>query len=342
MSKKSPSLDRQLVIRLLFLSLLSACVMLAIGVWIYQDVNKRAAQARQRSAQEHYTNVIADLERNWGREAFNLKTRIESLQFFDGVEHQRDQLISYLTSQGSSLEFPSLRIEDGKGTLIASFEQVRRSVPKVKFLPGQESAWVYDPAQGSLFLVFRQLIWLGKENGYLLLFKNMDHALLNQHSYPSTRLSLWWNGAPVSSSEGADGLAATASALSKSGAEARYSRLKWSEANPDNTPELIIETTSPPLLNIMQLAIPLGIGWVLLTFAAWAVIGKWFALHIGRVAMLGAASKNFIKAKSFDASIASDLEKARAEIDDEISALANNSESVMREAGKRFVHSRFH
>lgn len=340
MSLMHLSLRRQMAIRLLTIALLSGVLMAALSIWIYQDVNRHAASARQASAHEHYINVIADLERRWGREAFNLKTRIESLQFFDGVEHQRDQLISYLTAQGSSLEFPLLRIEDAKGELIASFEQVRRSVPKVKFLPGQESTWIYDPAQGSLFLVFRQLIWLGKENGYLLLFKNMDHALLNQHSYPSTRLSLWWKGVPVSSSEGTDGLASTASVLAKPSENGRISKLKWSDGNTENTPELVIETTSAPLLSIVQLLVPLAIGWALMTLATWAVFGRWLGKQVSRIALLESAGRKFVATTRFDAAIAAELQLARAETDDELGALATNTESVMREAGKP-VHSRF-
>lgn len=340
MSVKSQSLRRQVTVRLLLIALFSGCLMIVLGLWIYQDVNRHAAQARQASAHEHYINVIADLERRWGREAFNLKTRIESLQFFDGVEHQRDQLISYLTAQGSSLEFPSLRIEDGKGELIASFEQVRRSIPRVKFQPGQESTWIYDPAQGSLFLVFRQLIWIGKENGYLLLFKTMDHALLNQHSYPSTRLSLWWKGAPVSSSEGADGLASTASILAKPAPNGNISKLKWSDNGSENTPELVIETTAAPLLSPLQLVLPLAVGWVLTSLAIWAIFGVWLGKQLKRVALLESAGSKFVAQGQFNAAIATDLQGANAGMADELGALATNTESVMREAGKP-VHSRF-
>jgi hypothetical protein len=210
-----------------------------------------------------------------GVEAFNFKMRLESQSFLKNAPLQQEKLIAYLIAQGGSIDFPMLRIEDLKGGRIAAYDSLGRPMPKLVFLSGQEAAWAYEPTHQRLFLVFRQLIWLGKENGYLYLFKPMDHALLTQCNYPFTRLSLWWAGQPVASSDGDDGLVSTASVLAKSGEPASVARLSWSGVTADTPPLLLIESTSPSLLSIPQLLVPLLLAWVALAIAVWAILGNW-------------------------------------------------------------------
>jgi len=268
-------LGRKLVRRLLFALFLSALLTGAVSAWIYHTANQRAAQTQLTSAHEHYASVISGLEQHWGREAFNFKVRLESLHFLENVAQRKDQLLANLTAQGGSLEFPSLRIEDAKGDVIVSYEYIGHKIPKVRFFTGQESAWAMDPVHGQLYRVFRQLIWLGKENGYLLLFKPMDHALLNQYSYPFTRISLWWNGKPIASSEGDDGLAMASVAYEreKTSTNLSPSWLPWSITDPDNAPLLFIESTSLPLLTIGELTGPLAVSLAAFVLAAWAILG---------------------------------------------------------------------
>lgn len=268
-------LGRNVVRRLIFALLLSALLTGVVSAWIYHTANQRAAHTRLTSAHDHYASVISGLEQHWGREAFNFKVRLESLHFLENAAKHKDQLLANLTAQGGSLEFPSLRIEDAKGDLIVSYEYVGHKIPKVRFLTGQESAWAMDPVHGQLYMVFRQFIWLGNENGYLLLFKPMDNALLNQYSYPFTRISLWWNGKPIASSDGDDGLdlAAIAYEKEKASKDASPSRLPWSITDPDNAPLLFIESTSPPLLTVGELAGPLALSLVAFALATWAILG---------------------------------------------------------------------
>jgi hypothetical protein len=130
-----------------------------------------------------------------------------------------------------------------------------------------------DPVHGQLYIVYRQLIWLGNENGYLVLFKPMDHSFLSQLSYPFTRISLWWKGKPVASSDGEDGLVAAGAAFAAQGNDASLSRLLWSSSDSDNAPLLFIESTSPPLLTVGEIGGPLALSLFAFMLAVWATLG---------------------------------------------------------------------
>ncbi|WP_265943611.1 hypothetical protein [Dechloromonas sp. A34] len=326
------SLVRQVAGRFLVAFLLSATLSTLVGAWVYYAANKQAAEAQQTSARDHYTNVIADLERRWGREAFNIKIRIEAQRFLEDPKQRKEQLLAYLTAQGGSIEFPSLRIEDPKGELIVSFEYADDKIPKVKFLPGQESTWALDPIHGHLFLVFRQLIWLGNENGYLLLFKPMDHALLTQYGYPHTRISLWWKGKPIASSEGEDGLVLAAKAFQQSGSSATASLLPWFGIDNNNSPQLLIESTAPPLLGIGELAGPLAISLLTFAIAVWSILGAWGFRTLRRVLALERAQNRFRTLGTADATVDRDLRTGHGIENDEITALAVALENQMRES----------
>ncbi len=250
---------RQLAQRLVITLLLSGVLTSVVSAWLYHSANQKAIYLQHTSARQHYANVISRLEQHWGRDAFSLKASLESMRFLESPRQRKDELVAHLSAQGRSLEFPSLRIEDSKGALITSFEYVGHKIPEVRFRTGQDATWAFDPERGHLYMVFRQLIWLGNENGYLVLFKPMDNALLTDHSYPFTRLSLWWKDKLIASSEGNDGFASAAAAFGNMAADLSVTRLKWSSTAQDDAPTLLIELTSPPLLSSAEFIVPLAI-----------------------------------------------------------------------------------
>ena len=300
------------------------------GVLFFQAANMGAVDTHRINANRHYIKVMADLERQWGRAAFNLKIRLESENFFGGALKNNDKLLTYLTAQGGSIDFPSLRIEDAKGGEIISYEYVPESLPKVIFLPGQEVTWVLNTTKNQLFLVIRQLIWLGKENGYLLLFRPMDHALLNHISYPDTRLSLWWNEKPVASSEGEQGLTLAELNFQNLAKDRSVLFLSWAGIEAAKSPKLFVETTSPPLFGFPQLAVVLAVIFVLFLFACWSTLGIWGLRNIGRIQALNRAQKIFQATHKVDGTVVKEFELAHAYLNDEISSVTLASEQMMR------------
>lgn len=104
--------------RFVFAFLLFGLLVLPVGFFFYRMANMGAVDTHRINASSHYIKVMADLERRWGRAAFNFKIRLESERFFGGATKNNDKLLAYLTAQGGSTEFPSLRIEDAKGETI--------------------------------------------------------------------------------------------------------------------------------------------------------------------------------------------------------------------------------
>lgn len=240
-----PKITRQQILSTFIAAVIGVLVM----IWVYHSIDQRSKSNHAASARKHYANVISDLERRWGREAFNLKIRIEAQRFLENPEGRKEQLLAYLTSQGGSVEFPSLQIEDSKGVRIASFSHAGTEQPKIRFSAGQEFAWAFDQENHKLFLVYRQLIWLGKENGYLLLYKPLDHALLTQFSYPDTHLTLWWNNYAVASSDGEDGLRGLNTRQDKTSNSVSLSSMGWPSTGGSSTPVLLIESSPPAIFS---------------------------------------------------------------------------------------------
>lgn len=265
---KAPlTLNMQLAVRLAALLLLILICLAAQGIWMREQVNNKALATQLANAREHYAVVLADLDRRWGREAFNLKTRLESQNILSDAEHRKEKLMVYLISQGNSIEYPSLRIETTRGDVIASYDYASHIEPNVRFSPGQTNAWAQNPADGSLYLVIRQFIWLGNENGYLVLFKPMDHALLTQITYPGTRLSLWWKGKAVASSNGEDGLRKSSDELAQANDRNATAYLTWSGPESETSPKLMIEPLANELLGIGSIARPMMLVFFVLLIA---------------------------------------------------------------------------
>lgn len=261
------SLNFQLARRLAAILLLIVLCLTLQGLWLKEVVNEKARSTQLANAREHYAAVLADLDRRGGREAFNLKTRIEAQGLLESGRLGNEKLLAYLTAQGSSIEFPSLRIESKSGEIIAAYDYASHINPAVKFAPGQMLTWALDPGNGHLYLVVRQFIWLGKVNGYLVLFKPMDHALLTQITYPGTRLSLWWKNQAVASSDGEDGLRKTASAFPKPENSEASIALTWSGPESDISPRLLVETLGGELIGTDSIARPIIVAVLVLLLA---------------------------------------------------------------------------
>ena len=328
------SLGRQFTRRWLITLALLAILTTVFATVGYYVSERHAAASHLAGARENYISVIANLERRWGREAYNLKMRLESQHILESTVQRREKVLSYLIAQGSSIEFPSLHIEDARGELIAAFEYVGHKIPKVCFTPYQESIWVFSQDDGRLYLVFRQHIWLGSENGHLLLFKPMDHALLTQYGYPNTQLSLWWKGKPVASSNGEDGMAAAPATLDNGSTNPKQVILPWPGHDNANAPQLLIESTYLPPLSPGQLIPSLSGCFLILLLVAWSILGNWGKRTLDRIAALNRAQAHFHEQQILDQAVEQDLRFAHGESHDEITVLAEALEQTIRESAK--------
>lgn len=327
------TLNSQLALRLAGILLLILLCLAVQGIWMKELVNDKAKATQLANAREHYAAVLADLDRRWGREAFNLKTRLEAQEILANAELRKEKLMVYLISQGNSIEFPSLRIETAHGELIASYDYASHIDTSIKFLPGQTNAWVQNPKDGSLYLVIRQFIWLGKENGYLVLFKPMDHALLTQITYPGTRLSLWFKGNPVASSDGVEGLQKTASAFSAPEAGNSSAYLTWSGPESETSPKLLIEPLASELIGMGSIARPVMLVFFIVLIAVTIGFSGLWLRASRQLDALVQADKRYSTLNTIDDAVVDDLRTAQTGPIESARSLATTLERRMRSTG---------
>lgn len=324
------TLNARLAIRIACSLLVVLLCLIAQAIWIKELANDKSRSKHLSSAREHYSVVLAELDRRWGREAFNLKSRIESQNLLGGSKQQTNQLLAFLISQGTSLEFPSLRIEKATGELIVAYDYASHVNPKIKFSPGQGSAWVQNTNDGNLYLVIRQFIWLGEENGYLLLFKPMDNALLTQTTYPGTRLSLWWKSQAIASSDGEDGVRDTARRFQRPESRDDSIVLTWSGPESENAPKLLIEILSDELMGTFSIAKPISLAFLVIVIT---MAISFYVLWLASTRQLDAllqAEKRFESLGQLDETLISAMRTARTGPVDDLRTLAETAERKMR------------
>jgi hypothetical protein len=324
------TLNSQLAFRLSGVLLLILLSLSILGIWTKEQFNNKFRAMQLLNAREHYAAVLADLDRRWGRESFNLKTRLEAQEILANTELRKEKLMVYLISQGNSIEFPSLRIETTQGEKIASYDYASPIETSAKFLPGQTNTWVQNAKDGTLYLVVRQFIWLGKENGYLVLYKPMDHALLTQMTYPGTRLSLWWKGKAVASSDGEDGLRKTTARYSTLEAGDSSAYLTWFGPESESSPKLLIEPLGSELISLGTISRPVMLTFFILLIAITAGFsGLWLRASRQMDALLQ-AEKRHKTLNSIDEQVIDSLRTAQTGPIKAVRLLARSMEERMR------------
>lgn len=306
------SFNRQLLTRFVAILLLIASALLIHGLGLRYLVVDKVQGARLANARAHYAVILADLDQRWGREAFNLKARIEAQDILAASNQRHEKVQTYLISQGSSIEFPSLRIDRVNGEAIAAYDYSTHVNPKVKFAPSQVSAWAFNPADHVLHYANRQFIWLGRENGYLTLFKPLDHATLTKMTYPGTRLSLWWKDRFVASSDGDDGLQRTSATFAKPENGPTTAVLSWSGPESENTPKLLIEILPDGQIGSDIFALP---GAVLFAVLLTGIFAVGYSFHNRISAQFDALKMGFLRAATlhrFDSQASAQLAAAEA------------------------------
>lgn len=323
------TLNTRLAIRIACALLVLLFCLIAQAIWLKELANEKASSKQLSSAREHYAVVLAELDRRWGREAFNLKARIESQNLLDGSKQHTDQLLAFLISQGTSMEFPSLRIEKTSGEPIVAYDYASHINPTLKFSPGQGSVWVQNKNDGNLYLVIRQFIWLGTENGYLLLFKPMDNALLTQTTYPGTRLSLWWKGHAIASSDGEDGVQNTSRRFQTPENRDDSITLTWSGPESENAPKLLIEILSDDLVGTFSVTKPIGLAFLVIVITMAVLFYSLWLESIRQLDALLQAEKRFDSLGKLDETVISALQTARTGPVDGLRTLAETAERKM-------------
>lgn len=333
---RSSSLFRQIATRLLLAGAVSGALAVGLGTWFQHVTNERVTQIRMNRVLEHFRNELADLEFRWGREAFNLKSRLEFSRILETDGARDARFRSFLVAQGGYLDFPLVAVDDRHGNRLFEYSAGSDRAPRVRFPEGAEAIWYFDAEREVLYRVFRQPVWVGEGNGALVLFRPIDNALLLRASDPEASITVLWNQRPVASSAGSDALRDAEQALTKPG-DTAVALLPWSAGEMGSQPSALLQLTAIQGLGTREMMTPLMIGGLMFILIAWSMLGRWMLATLKRLAALERGQQAFVEGRGVDDAVLSELQQAGGATNDEISRLAGAVRDMMQgvEANER-------
>ena len=318
-------LTLQVAIRLALALLATLLTTVALALWFHGHANQRSLEHHLRQAEKHFNGSLALGEGEWERSAYSFKARLEYSRVLEDAAGRHGRLGTFITAQGGVPEFPVVVVLDREGNRLAWFSYAGGEIPAV-VLDGGEAGWAYDPKGNRLYRVFRQQVWLGSgQNGVLLTYRHIDHALLGTLTYPETDLLVLWQNKPVASSLGDDGMA-TANRAPATGQRSRL--LPWSQAQPDNPRVLLRINPSEPFA-LRELLQPLALGALAFAATAWVVFGVWATGLVRRILALGRAHREFAAAGYASPVVLASLAAAEPQRGDELGELSGSLLGLM-------------
>lgn len=318
-------LTRQIAGRLALALLVTTLTTIALALWFYGQANQRSLAHHLRQAVTHFDGALALRESEWERGAYNLKARLEFSRILEDVTGRQRLLTNFITEQGGAQDYSMFVVLDRDGNRLAWFAYGQNRIPPVAF-ESSDAGWAYDETDNRLYRVFRQQIWLGAgQNGVLLTFRPIDHALLGTLNYPETELQVLWQNRPVASSLGEEGLKAADTTL-VSGSNLRL--LAWNKTRPDN-PRVVLRVDPDEPFTLRELFKPLALGALVFAAAAWIVFGVWATALVRRVLALGAAQREFAGVREVSPLVVRALNRAEPDCGDELGDLARSLLDMM-------------
>lgn len=331
------SLLRQASIRLLRgLGVAILVIGLLMG-WVIHLSQEKMAKREIRATTEYFSNGVKEMERRWEEAAIRQKSRLEFMHTLEHPASRWDKLNSYLTTQNTGETFPAWLVADPQNRVLFSFGFDEGAVPAALPSP-PDIGWHYHERDATLYRYYVQHVWLGAEGmGHLILFRPMDHGLLHQFAAPNSHLFLRWHGQVVASSLGERGktrhLPLQAGPMKYDDMRVEQDSILWGGTGPDS-PELVVHRQIDNLFEAREVILGLVAGLAGLLAALWASIGVWVYRTTGRIALVGRASRQFIRDGYFSPELERLLEKARQPDDDEINEVARSLGSLADMVGQ--------
>jgi diguanylate cyclase (GGDEF)-like protein/PAS domain S-box-containing protein len=308
----------QIASRLALALLVTIATTVALGFWFHWHANQRSLEHHLQQATTHFNAALALRETEWERAAYNFKARLEYSRVLEDASGRQGKLGSFITAQGGVPEFPVVVVLDHEGNRLAWFAYLGEYIPSVAFDAG-EGSWAYDARENRLYRVYRQQVWLGDgNNGVLLTFRPIDHALLGTLTYPETDLVTLWQGRPIASSSGDAGMTA-AEALPGAGTKSTVT--SWNPVQPDN-PKVRLTVHPDEPFALRELFKPLAMGALAFAVAAWIVFGIWATALVRRILALGRAQREFAVTGHASPVVLASLNAAEPQRGDEVSELS--------------------
>jgi len=321
------TLLHQASIRLLRALVVAILVIGLLMGWAIHLSQEKMAQREIQGAMEYFSDGVKDMEQRWEEAAIRHKSRLEFARILEDPANRWARLSSYLTTQNTGETFSAWLVADSHNRVLFSFGFDEEAVPAA-FPSPPDIGWHYRERDATLYRFYVQPIWLGAEGmGHLILFRPMEHGLLHQFATPNTHLFLRWHGQVVASSLGEQGktrhLPQQAGSMERDGMRVEQRSIQWGKAGPDS-PELVIHRQIESLFEAREVILGILAGLAGLFAALWASIGVWVYRTTGRIAILGLASRQFIREGHPSPELERLLERACRPRADEINEVARS------------------
>ncbi|MEO5347813.1 MAG: response regulator [Magnetococcus sp. YQC-9] len=317
------SIGRQAAWRLIVSLGLFVGVIALLTFILYQRTLTNAAEERASNLEQFYRARLFQVEREWEIQTQDFRTRLEMTRLLENSptpsDKIRDALNAFITVQSGERRFEYLVIINRQKEILFDFGQME---PSGNPLPAEsENGYVTDQDSGILHRVLQVPIWLGEhhQTGRLALFFRMDNALLYQIGAPGLTLGVIHHGQAVASSAGNHDLERLRRGESLERAELR--RLPWS-GNVNDPVHLVIESPVKPLFSNLELTLGMSFIPVFDGLILWFTLGFWLLHQTGRITFLKDALGVFTTKSHVSPELTEQLRRAKAEHDDEISAVA--------------------
>jgi diguanylate cyclase (GGDEF)-like protein/PAS domain S-box-containing protein len=325
LSCRRRSITRQAVTRLIISLGLFVIALSYSSALLYKAAINKTAHERAEDLVTFYQFRLTQLERDWEIQARDFKSRIEFTRYLEDPLTAIINLQAFFTIQGGEPRFYQLLVLDQNDQQrFAIRKEGRFANPLQK---DETRGWYRDPANGKLYRVFLEPIWLGRDGvGKMLTFFPLDNALLYQLASPGVMLIARYQNEQVSSSLGSAGL--DRSSVKSDAIERR--ELPWTGALNDPL-TLVIDAPVKAIFSSLELSLGASLIPIIDALILWFALGTWLMLQARRIKALGAAVDEFSQHQEVTPPLQNNIRLAQGGQVDEIHDVAVAIELLARQ-----------
>ncbi|MEW5786883.1 MAG: EAL domain-containing protein [Pseudomonadota bacterium] len=278
------SLRKQARRRLLLVMLITVGGIFVISSLAYLSFRERELAQRQALLESYYQATLPKLEAGWHGNAVQTRVRLEFSRIIEEPEPVRwPKLTAYLNAQWNRTEFSNFVLLDGAGRVLFRYGSEAGALQNTL---ADGAAWIFVPAYGQLYRVFRLPVWLGQGGeGQLVLFKSVNNEVVRALAIPQTHLILRFGDRDVAESEDAGRRIADRTQ------PFLHVEIDWPKSVSEQRPTLAAYRDLDDLYAYSDVVIkPVG-AVLLIVPMLWFGLGRWLTAIARRIESLGAAAR---------------------------------------------------
>ncbi len=318
----------------------------AIGLgatFVLKNINDAVINTKRDDAVSYFQARSKSMDAIWLGVADVFRVQLEFSRILDSNDLRlvRARLTAYVESVGGSNVFSQVVLIGPKGDVIARYRAGSErdiAIPASLAMKGAgPPVWTFDEASRTIYKVFGVPILVNGARCRLLMYTPLDSATLTRITFPSAVLALVWQGQPVARS-----VQESSAPQMKNRHEIEiFASIPWGT---DAEPVPLLEIRRSVRLPVSALDVGLFMlaAGVLIVLLSWLMLGRWLRTTIARILVLEHATNVFVGEGMLTSEIDAKLTAAGAAGNDEISSLALEFGSMMREVSKKTMELRTH